>query len=318
MNSSTKIALLTGSTGFLGTYIKSELDKKGYKTITLGRKKTDIIHDLSEGAPKITGHFDYLIHCAGKAHVVPKTEKEADLFYSTNFMGTLNLLDGINQNGSNIKCIVFVSSVAVYGVNEGVNINETFPLLATDPYGKSKISTEKAIEDYCNANNVKCCILRLPLIAGDNPPGNLGSMIRAIKKGWYLSIGNADARKSIVLAKDVASLIPNLFEKSGIYNLTDGYNPTFRELELAIALYLNKRVPLIIPQFMANFMAKTGDFLGKGSPFNSIKLRKIQSTLTFLDEKARKELSWKPHSVIDYYLSMSKFQVPNFKFQEKE
>lgn len=306
MSFSNQTILLTGSTGFLGTYIKSELDQIRFKIVTLGRKNSDIVHDLSLGVPKLTKDIDYIIHAAGKAHSVPKTEKEASEFFETNHYGTLNLLEGIKQSGSNIKSIIFISSVAIYGLNEGLNIDETSPLIATDPYGKSKIMAEFAIANYCNANQLNYCFLRLPLIAGENPPGNLGSMLRAIKKGWYLSIGNADAKKSVVLAKDVASLIPNLFDKSGIYNLTDGYHPTFGELETSIAVYFSKRSPLRIPQVLANLLAKTGDVLGRKSPFNSNKLRKIQSTLTFSDEKARKELNWQSNSVIDYYSRFKK------------
>jgi len=301
LNSLNKSIILTGSSGFLGAYIKSELEKQDFNIITLGRKDCDIDFDLSKGIPNIPKGIDFVIHAAGKAHSLPKTEKEKALFFQTNYNGTLNLLDGIKHSGSEIKSIIFISSVSVYGINEGENIDESYPLLATDPYGKSKIMAEAAITQYCKTDSINNSILRLPLIAGKNPPGNLGAMIRALKKGMYLSIGNAEAKKSMVLAEDVASLIPELFNKSGIYNLTDGYHPSFKELETSISFHLNKRNPLKINQSLANLMAKTGNLLGKKSPFNTKKLKKIQSTLTFSDEKARKELGWKPHSVIDYY-----------------
>ena len=304
MNSLNKSILLTGSSGFLGTYIKSELEKQDFNIITLGRKNSNIEFDLSKGIPNIPKGIDFVIHAAGKAHSLPKTEKEKALFYETNYNGTLNLLDGIKHSGTEIKSIIFISSVSVYGLNEGETIDESYPLLATDPYGKSKIMAEEAITQYCKTNPINCSILRLPLIAGKNPPGNLGAMIRALKKGMYLSIGNAEAKKSMVLAEDVASLIPELFNKSGIYNLTDGYHPSFKELETSISFHLNKRKPLKINQSLANLMAKTGNLLGKKSPFNTKKLKKIQSTLTFSDEKARKELGWNPKSVIDFHTGL--------------
>ena len=39
---------------------------------------------------------------------------------------------------------------------EGKNINENFPLLANDPYGKSKIEAEKLVSEWCNKQNVIC------------------------------------------------------------------------------------------------------------------------------------------------------------------
>lgn len=300
-NSFDKTFLLTGSSGFLGAYISAYLKKSGYEVFGIGRKNAEIIADLRVEIPDVLSEIDYVVHAAGKAHIVPKNEDERHDFYRVNHIGTLNLIEALKKNGSNVKSFIFISTVAVYGLNEGELIDEYSPLLATAPYGQSKILAEQEIISFCNANNINYCILRLPLIAGKNPPGNLGSMIKAINQGWYFSIGNANARKSIVLAEDIASFIPNLLDKKGIYNLTDGYHPSFGELENAIAENLHKRNPLKIPQAVAALLAKAGDIAGNKSPFNTSKLKKIQSTLTFSDQKAKKELNWEPHSVIDYY-----------------
>jgi hypothetical protein len=45
-------------------------------------------------------------------------------------------------------------------------------------------------------------------------------------------------------------------------------------------------------------MAKTGDWVGKKSPINTLKLKKIQSELTFSDSKSRAEIGWNPKKVI--------------------
>lgn len=299
MGNSDKTILLTGASGFLGNYIKSELAKCGFKIITIGRSENNIVHDFNEGIPIINEKIDYLVHAGGKAHTVPKSQKEKDSFFEINHNGTMNLLEGIKKSGSAVKSIVFISSVAVYGLTEGKNIEESYPLNGSDPYGRSKVLTEKLIEEFCTSHNINYCILRLPLVAGKNPPGNLGSMIKTLKKGTYLSIGKANVKKSVVMAEDVAKLIPELFNKSGIYNLTDGYHPTFDELEKSIALAINKKKPLKINQSLAWALAKTGDLLGNKSPINSKKLKKIRSELTFSDKKAILELGWKPIKVID-------------------
>lgn len=294
-----KTVLLTGSSGFLGKYIQTYLSKAGLTVITLGRNTCDIGCDLAIEVPELPANIDYVVHAAGKAHSVPKTIEEGEVFYEVNYKGTVHLLKALKASKSLVKSIIFISSVAVYGCFEGSLIDEKFSLNAKDPYGKSKILAEQSIETYGLEEEIYTCILRLPLIAGHIAPGNLGSMIKAIKKGWYLSIGKADVKKSVVLAEDVAEIIPNLFEMKGIYNLTDGCHPTFSELENSIATSLGKRNPLKIPQTLANLMAKTGDFVGKKSPINTLKLQKIQSELTFSDLKAKTEIGWNPKKVVD-------------------
>jgi len=101
----------------------------------------------------------------------------------------------------------------------------------------------------------------------------------------------------MVLGKDVAELIPTINNKKGVYNLTDGYDPTFKMLELNLAKLLKKNKPKNIPLWLAKLLAKAGDLYSK-FPLNSDSLNKITSTLTFSNNKARKELKWKPDSVL--------------------
>ena len=146
--------------------------------------------------------------------------------------------------------------------------------------------------------NVKLSILRPSLIAGPNPPGNLGAMIDGIKSGKYLSIAGGKARKSVLMVQDIANLVPLLIEKGGIYNVCDSYQPSFRELEMVICKQLNKKLPLSIPYWFAKSMGVFGDCLGEKAPINSLKLRKITHSLTFSSEKAMRELGWKPMNVL--------------------
>ena len=288
--------LLTGASGFLGKTIHNAFDNST-EIITLGRSKDAIVNcDLSNQIP-ILPIVETVIHAAGKAHVVPKNEEERMDFDKVNIQGTSNLLMALENNLS-LKKIVFISSVAVYGLIEGTDIKEDAPLQATDAYGKSKIAAEKLIIDWCTARNINYYILRLPLIAGKNAPGNLGAMIKGIKSGKYLSIGKGAATKSIVLDKDIAEFIKTIKGVSGIYNLTDGYHPSFSELENKIAKFYNKRNPISFPFFAIKLIAVAGDIIGSKFPINSNKLNKITSTLTFNDNKARVQLHWAPQEVL--------------------
>ncbi len=288
--------LLTGASGFLGKEIQTAL-KNSTEIITLGRSKDALIHcDLSTQIPNISA-VEMVIHAAGKAHSVPKNQAEKNEFVEVNVQGTSNLLKGLEHNKS-LKCIVFISSVAVYGLFEGENINEAAPLLATDAYGKSKIEAEKLIIDWCVARNINYYILRLPLIAGKNAPGNLGAMVKGIKNGKYISLGKGNATKSMVLANDIAELIGCINGEAGIYNLSDGYNPSFNELESKISKFYNKKNPVSLPIIVVKLLGLAGDIIGAKFPINSTKIKKITSHLTFDDSKARLALNWNPNEVL--------------------
>lgn len=291
--------LLTGASGFLGAALHRSL--ADFVITTLGRgADSNIVCNLSAQIPLLPS-VDLVIHMAGKAHIVPKTEEERMDFFNVNVKGTQHLLKGLEEASKLPKSFVFISSVAVYGVEIGEDINEDHPLKAVEPYGKSKIMAEELVQEWCSKNNVICSILRLPLLAGSNPPGNLGAMIKGIKNGYYFNIKGSNAKKSIVLTQDVAQVIPKVADIGGIYNLTDGYHPTFSELSLKISKQLNKSEPLQMPWWLAKSIALIGDVLGPKFPLNSSKLHKITSNLTFDDAKARANFQWNPKLVLNEF-----------------
>jgi nucleoside-diphosphate-sugar epimerase len=292
--------LITGSTGFLGGIIRNVL-QHNYSILGLSRSNSDYNIELQSDIPEFIEDFDIVIHAAGKAHSVPKNDKENAAFFDVNVQGTQNLLSGIKLSGKLPKSFVFISTVAVYGVNQGENINENSSLLAKDPYGLSKIQAELLVLNWCKENNVTCTILRLPLLVGENPPGNLGAMIHGIKKGYYFNIAGGLARKSIVLAEDVANILLKASDIGGVYNLTDGSHPSFYELSNAIAKQCGKSKLFNLPFIIAKSIASVGDIVGTKFPLNSNKLKKITTDLTFDDSKAREVLGWNPRSVINWY-----------------
>lgn len=281
--------LLTGATGFLGQNFKAAWSNV-HRVVGLGRDaKNDIVVDLAKEIP-VLPEFDCVVHAAGKAHSIPKTESEKHAFYDVNEQGTKNIL--VALNGKLPQRFVLISTVAVYGAENGQGIAEDSPLAGETPYARSKIAAEKLVEEWAQQNGIDYLILRLPLISGHNPPGNLGAMATAIERGLYASIGNAEAKRSMVGAADVAQLIVRKNWVSGIYNLTDGEHPSIAQTEKRIAEIKGKKIKKV-PVWLIRLAAKIGDIIPK-FPLNSLRLAKLQSTLTFSDEKAQKQLNWNP------------------------
>ncbi len=292
--------LLTGASGFLGTYILAHLSEAGNEVLTVGRSAVNgILCDLKSDVPQFDDlyEFEMVIHNAGLAHRVPKNETEGKEFFEVNVGGTKNLLQALTSLKKKPRCFVFVSTVAVYGVEVGEGIDETHALLGVSPYAKSKIEAERLVQDWCAVNAVNCVILRLPLVVGEQAPGNLGAMEKAIQKGYYFRLGSGKARRSMVNAIDVARLMPKLVNHYGIFNLTDGVHRSFAEMDELLAKKHGKRVKKI-PVWMGRLLAKVGDLI-PGFPLNSYRLSKLEQSLTFDDSSARQVLGWGTDLVSD-------------------
>ena len=285
--------ILTGRSGFLGNIIYNNLQNQ--KIITLGRTNSNIIADITKKIPRLP-KCDLFIHCAGKAHFKNSSKRFEHEYQKVNVKGTQNILNSLKSNDLP-EFFVFISSVSVYGLDSGNLINENHPLLANDPYGKSKIVAEKIVLEWCLKNNVICSILRLPLLVGVNPKGNLASLIHGIKKGYYFNISGVKAYKSMVLASDVAKNIIKISAIGGTFNLTDGENIDINRFSNYIARKMFNKNILDMPLIFAKIAAILGDVLGFNF-FNSKKLKKLSSTLTFDDSLARKTFNWNPKSVL--------------------
>jgi nucleoside-diphosphate-sugar epimerase len=300
--------LVTGAGGFLGGQVLPSLAAEGTVTV-LSRKPmqglSTITGDLTASDLSL-GHkcFSAVYHLAGWAHRVPRTEGEREMFFRVNAGGTRNLLRALQQTGQLPQCFVLVSTVAVYGVEAGILLDETTAARATDAYGASKREAEEAVIDWGERHGVRVGIARLPLVAGRRAPGNLGAMVRALRRGRYLGIGSGSARRSMVWAADVGRILPRLAAGGGVFHLTDGQHPSFAELEAALAGALGCKTPWRMPMGLAKAGAWTGNMVnkvtGRNVPLNTRSLTKMTSTLTFSDERARKELGWNPSRVLDH------------------
>src|SRR5690606_11252870 len=158
----------------LGKILHKSFIESGYNVVTLGRSNCLINVD-------ITGPLDislnilpsFVVHAAGKAHTFPKTQLEKQEFYRVNLQGTKNLCKLLEKAGVLPRAFIFISTVSVYGLDNGEKITEDFPLNGSSPYAESKILAEHWLQEWADKNAIKLGIVRLPLVVGPMPPGNL-------------------------------------------------------------------------------------------------------------------------------------------------
>lgn len=284
-----KTLLLTGASGFVGRHILPIL-QQNYEVTTCGRKAgQNLICNLAREVPVFNHAFELVVHAAGEAHVVPKNDQEVQSFFDVNEQGTINLCRGLEQVGVP-KALIYLSSVAVYGLDEGEAVDETCALNGHTPYAQSKIKAEAFLQSWCQAHQVVLTILRPSLIVGPNAPGNLGRMIEGIHRGRYLNIAGGRARKSMLMVEDIAQIIPLVENQGGVFNLCDNSHPSFKALSELISHQLGKKPPLCLPYWLARC------FL-----LNSHLFKKMTRSLTFSNQKAKTALGWCPTDVLTHF-----------------
>lgn len=261
-----------------------------YELTTLGRDAAnDIVVDLVKTSPGGLPQAELVVHLAGSC----RQENAGNLNVAT----TQHLLKALDACPP--RQLVYVSSTEVYGRVEGEELTEGIIKDPQSRVGKAKLLAEDALQKWCDDKDVTLTILRCPPIVGTAMQGMLRSMVNSIYRGTYHHIADETQRLSVVHAVDVARAILDLAPTGGIYNLTDGVNPTRRDLAEALAHRMSdKRIYTLRPK-RARVTAKILDFVPFAT-FGSKTLAERYTTLTFSCDKAIKALGWRPNSVTEY------------------
>ena len=283
-----KSILLTGHTGFLGSVIYKSLIKE-FVVYTLGRSEdSDYRVDFLnwDGRLELKHSIDAVVHVAGLAH---GKSNSGSAISKVNLESTKYLTDIADKY--QISAFVFISSTAIYGREYGLEIREDEKLQLRTNFAQTKFNSENHI---LNRDNTKdSLIIRLPLVIGPNPIGNLGKLISSIQSGKHIFLKGNEARKSVVFASDVASFISNWLKKdkkkSGIVNLTSGEAPTFNWLENSIRQYIGSKFFFALPiGLLWKIIVALKHRLGVSIPV----LGKIFYPLTFSDQLALEEFNY--------------------------
>ncbi len=192
--------LVTGGAGYIGSHTCVELLGAGYDVVVIdnfansspkaleavealsGRKVTFLEGDVSDRPTleRLFSRHDFgaVIHFAA-FKAVAESMSEPLRYYANNVGSVLNLLEVMQQTGC---CnLVFSSSCTVYGNAQVVPIDETAPLEAVNPYGRSKLVSEEIMRDLCAADpRFKVVLLRYFNPVGAHPSGELGEDPRGI------------------------------------------------------------------------------------------------------------------------------------------
>jgi UDP-glucose 4-epimerase len=181
-----KRILVTGGAGYIGSHVVLALGEAGYDVLTYDNLSTGnrwavlegefVQGDLSDREvfretirafkPDAVMHFAASIE-VGESVTMPLK------YYLNNTVNLLNTVDIMSSEG--VGKMIFSSTAAVYGNPEKVPVTENASLAPINPYGASKVMSERILADLDDAENEFSYIsLRYFNVAGADPEGRLG------------------------------------------------------------------------------------------------------------------------------------------------
>ena len=180
-----KQILVTGGAGYIGSHTLKQLGEAGYELVIYDNLSTGISSNLTYGklvlgdladrshlARVFAEHdFDAVLHFAASISV-PDSIVQPLAYYSNNTANTLNLLHCCQEFA--VNKLIFSSTAAVYGQPETNPITEETAPQPLNPYGSSKLMSERLIRDYAVASKLRYVILRYFNVAGAEVGGTLG------------------------------------------------------------------------------------------------------------------------------------------------
>ena len=185
---------VTGGAGYIGTHTTLQLLEAGHDVVVidnLSNSNLEALRRVEALANRpvtfyegdildrtllddiFTQHsIDAVIHFAG-LKAVGESVSEPLRYYENNVVGTTVLLHAMTDHG--VKRIVFSSSATVYGLPETTPIDESFPLSATNPYGRTKLMIEDILRDVSVADpSWSIALLRYFNPIGAHESGRIG------------------------------------------------------------------------------------------------------------------------------------------------
>ncbi len=289
--------LLTGASGFVGSYLLEAMVNSGIETITVGRhapnassKKTSHVHcDLlqEKDLPSLVKKtkVSHLLHCAWFA--------EHGAFWNSPINtrwvdASLRLVEAFCSHGG--ERVVGVGTCAEYDWSYKCCQEATTPLNASSLYGASKDATRRLTEMICKQHQVGFAWGRIfaPFGTGENAQRLIPSLIRSIR-GEAQPMGiNTDIYRDYLHVSDVARALTLLVtgEFQGAYNISSGQPVQLGHIARSLAQVLGMQLePALLPR--ADFIDPVSLLFGDNTKIKKLGWTQLISLEAGLEMTAR-------------------------------
>jgi len=207
-----KNVLVTGSKGFIGSLLVTQLQSKGYTVFEWDENNGDI-----STTPIELQNIDHVFHLAAQTFV-PRSWDEPYSFYKSNTLGTINVLEFCKTKEISLTFI----SAYVYGAPNTLPIDETHELKPANPYMHSKILAESACKFYSDNFDVKVNIIRPFNIYG---PGQSDRflipeiILQTLSNSEEIKVQDLSPKRDFVYIDDLIDAILLSMKSDGYFNI---------------------------------------------------------------------------------------------------
>jgi UDP-glucose 4-epimerase len=261
-----KRVLITGPNSYLSSNLAKYMEKKPEKYIV------DLI-SVKEDKWKHCNfsNYDIIIHAAGLVHQKEKPGDER-AYFKINKELTLDIAD--KAIISNVQKFIFISSMAVYGLegelSKNILINHKTPPNPKTFYAKSKYEAELELTKLVN-KSFKLLIVRPPMIYGPNCPGNYQKLIKLAK---YLRVIPDLRNKRSALHIDRLCVLMDSYLENEVYGVVLPQDSVYMDTTKVILDYRSS-------MNQKTYLSKTLGLIIKTILRNLVQVRKIYGNLTY-------------------------------------
>lgn len=309
-----KKILITGASGFIGSFIVEEALKRGFETWAAVRKSSSRkylndsrIHfieldlgNLDRLEKQLSGHqFDYVVHAAGVTKCLHRSD-----FFKVNTEGTANLALALRRQNTGLRRFVYLSSLSVMGPareqephTEITAADEARPDTA---YGKSKLESEQRLAEI---KGFPFVVLRPTGVYGPREKDYF-MMAQSISRHVDFAVGYRPQHLTFIYVMDVVQAVFLALDHGTVgsrYFISDGRvysSRTFSDLisnELGNPWLLRIKAPLWLLRIISFAGEWTARITGKISALNNDKYNIMKQRNWMCDIKpAENELGYKP------------------------
>ncbi len=259
--------LVTGATGFIGSYLTKALLKKSECNVyclTRNPLKAGWLKNL--GAVIVKGDIsevkslsglyehdiDVVFHCAASVE-----ENNLEILRKVNVEGTRNICEfAVNRK---IKRFIYLSSVAVVSANDNALLTEDLPYKATNNYGISKIEAEKIALGY-RQKGLRVVILRPPMVYGESEPHMMKKILFLLKRRMLPLVSKGNCVFHLVYVENVVAAMLYSLEcdelLEGTYFVADKEVLTTREVFSCFCQGIKAKSPFSLPGWLEHLLLK--------------------------------------------------------------
>jgi UDP-glucose 4-epimerase len=185
-NDAKPAVLVTGGAGYIGSHAVLALLDAGWPVVVIDDLSTGFEWAVPDGAAFARGDIadqalvgrliaehgiGAIMHFAGSV-VVPESVERPLKYYENNTVKSRALIEAAVEGG--VPHFIFSSTAATYGIPDKVPIEEGARTEPINPYGWSKLMTERMLADASAAHPINHCALRYFNVAGADPRGRSG------------------------------------------------------------------------------------------------------------------------------------------------